>query len=338
MNLYSGIMRCRNYFYKKKWLQSNKLNCPVVAVGNISVGGTGKTAVVDYLLSSLKEEGVNVGVVSRGYKGTYKTTVEVDLKHQNASHIFGDEVSMLKWKHPEVPIFVGKKRYDAGVELLKKYPNTQVILADDAFQHLGLHRDLNICLLDMTDDPSNYKVIPFGRLREAFAPAIKRADIVLMTKANLAKPTTIEYWFDYLQGINFKGPIYKVNFINSSFIHLRSQKKESNLTGKAIAFCGLARPEVFANALRQNSNIKLLEALAFKDHISYNKKHIKSLLLIKEKLSADFFITTAKDAIKLLNETELIDHTWMADLELEILGVSNYEAKFTEEIIRIIRS
>ncbi|MCH2535339.1 MAG: tetraacyldisaccharide 4'-kinase [Bdellovibrionales bacterium] len=337
MNLYSMIMRCRNQLYKNKWLKTSRLSCPVIAVGNISVGGTGKTAIVDFLLSELKKQNVKVGVISRGYKGEYKKTTEVSLEHPNPSKEFGDEVSMLKWKHNHAPIFVGKKRVDAGLALLKKYPDTELILADDAYQHQSLYRDLNICLLDMTEDPTDLKVLPFGRLREDFAPALKRADLVLMTKANLSSTENYQSWMGVLEDINFQGPVYKVNFFNNKFIHLKTHETKSELQGRALAFSGLAKPEVFAGALKKNSAINLIEAMAFKDHMSYNKKHIESLLVSKQQLSADFFVTTAKDAIKLLNEKEITENTWVAELDLEVLGVSNYEAQFITEIIGIIR-
>lgn len=337
MNLYSMIMRCRNKLYKNQWLKTKKLNCPVVAIGNISVGGTGKTAIVDFLLSELEKNKIKVGVISRGYKGEYKTPCEVSLDHPNPSHEFGDEVSMLKWKHSHTPIFVGKKRFDAGLELLKAYPDTELILADDAFQHQGLHRDLNICLLDMTEEPKTLKVLPFGRLREAFIPALERADLVLMTKANLSSANQNQNWLELINKLNFNKPIYKVNFFNNKFIHLGTQETRSELDGRALAFCGLAKPEVFANALKKNSAINLIEAVAFKDHMSYNKKHVETLLVTKQQHTADFFVTTAKDAIKLLNEPEITKNTWVAELDLEVLGVSNYEAQFITEIIGLIR-
>lgn len=332
MNIYSGVMHLRNYLYKKNILKSFKLDCPVVSVGNISVGGTGKTAVVDHLLTQLQSEGIKVGVVSRGYKGKYKHTSEVNLKTAHASYKFGDEVCMIKWKHPDVPIYVGKKRYNAGAELLKKYPETQLILADDAFQHLSLSRDLNICLLDVTESSSNIKVLPFGRMREDFKSAIKRADVVLLTKANLATAKSFEDWQNTLSALNVNTPTYKVNFYNNKFINLQTKEQKSQLQGRAVAFCGLAKPKVFIKALTDNPAINLIEALAYKDHMSYNKKHIKSLLRVKKELKADYFVTTAKDAIKLLKYTELTPSTWMADLELEVLGVSNYEADFIKKI------
>lgn len=337
MNLYSLIMRCRNSLYKNQWLKTNKLNCPVVAIGNISVGGTGKTAVVDFLLSELKKNKVKVGVISRGYKGEYKSTSEVSLDHSNPSLEFGDEVSMLKWKHAETPIFVGRKRFDAGLALLKAYPDTELILADDAYQHQSLHRDLNVCLLDMTEDPKTLKVLPFGRLREDFIPAIGRADLVLMTKANLSSDKKNKNWLELINQLNINKPVYKVNFYNNKFTHLGTKETRAELEGQALAFCGLAKPEVFVNALKKNSAINLIEAVAFKDHMSYNKKHVEALLATKQQHSADFFVTTAKDAIKLLNEPEITKNTWVAELDLEVLGVSNYEAQFIKEIIGLIR-
>ena len=137
--------------------------------------------------------------------------------------------------------------------------------------------------------------------------------------------------------LNINKPVYKVNFYNNKFTHLGTKETRAELEGQALAFCGLAKPEVFVNALKKNSAINLIEAVAFKDHMSYNKKHVEALLATKQQHSADFFVTTAKDAIKLLNEPEITKNTWVAELDLEVLGVSSYEAQFIKEIIGLIR-
>jgi len=176
----------RNFFYNLGFFVSRKLPCKVVSVGNLSVGGTGKTPFVLFLANTLKTGGLNVAVLSRGYKrkstGTHVVsdgnTLKSDLNNS------GDEPFMLANKLQDIPVVVDENRYRGGQFICNEY-NPDVIIMDDAFQHRRVFRDVDIVLIN-----SNHrrpKLLPYGLLREPLRN-IKRADAVIFTKANLTPP------------------------------------------------------------------------------------------------------------------------------------------------------
>ena len=339
MNFYSGLLNVRNWLYDHNILKSEGVTCPVISIGNLTVGGTGKTPVTEYLMQQLQKHSLKVGVISRGYRGNYQGTQEVDLKVQNFASVFGDEVSMLKSKFPTMPIFVSKKRVDAAKELLKNY-KVDVILADDAYQHRHLKRDINILLVDATDTAGNQKVIPFGRSRESFIKGLKRADYVVLTKANLTTEQNLEAWKIFLKNQNLPYTIIQAGFYNHSFFHLGTLKKQKLPGHGSILFCGLAKPNIFFQALSKNNELNILKTVSYADHYDYTEKDVQHLLQLKDQFGADNLVTTYKDAIKLITYNQLKQYLWVADLDIEIQGIdkNGTEQNFIGTIIRTLRA
>ena len=201
---YWGVIFWRNIFYNLGIFVSYSLPCKVISVGNITVGGTGKTPAVIYLAKLLKNNGYRVGVLSRGYGRITKGTIDLkENKNKDWKH-FGEEPLLISKKLIDVPVVVDNNRFRGGRFLFKKY-KPQIIILDDGFQHRSLHRNLDIVLINANQSIHDYKMLPYGLLREPLQH-LKRSDIVIVTKMNIKNPP---------EHINKKLKSLKINYYNS---------------------------------------------------------------------------------------------------------------------------
>jgi tetraacyldisaccharide 4'-kinase len=256
-------------------------------VGNISVGGSGKTPFVIALGRLLKERGIAFDVLSRGY-GRRSTKVAVVDPHGSPAD-FGDEPLLIA-RSLEVPVIVGAERYEAGILAEAKF-NTQLHLLDDGFQHRRLHRDFDIVMLPASDLEDS--LLPTGRLREPLATLV-RADAVASA--------------DDLAGLP----------IASKLKRLWKVSRQMRLNGEvtnAIVFCGIARPQQFFSPLAA-AGITLAQTVSFGDHHRYREPDIVRLLKLKSKTGANAFMTTEKDEINLGGLAEKLQPLHVARLEM----------------------
>jgi tetraacyldisaccharide 4'-kinase len=255
----------RNALYDRGVFKVKRLSRPVVSVGNISVGGSGKTPFVIALGRLLKERGIGFDVLSRGYgrRGAGVAVVDPD----GSPDQFGDEPLLIARKL-QVPVIVGTSRYQAGL-LAEKQFASRLHLLDDGFQHRRLHRDFDIVMLPASDLEDT--LLPAGRLREPVS-ALRRAD-ALVTLGQLA----VE-----------KNVIWRV----------RRQMIVAGIEGKVIAFCGIARAAQFFSGLR-DLGVQIAETVSLPDHHRYTENDIARLLQLKARAGAKSFITTEKDLINL---------------------------------------
>jgi tetraacyldisaccharide 4'-kinase len=260
----------RNAFYDRGLFKIHKLGRPVVSVGNISVGGSGKTPFVIALGELLKQRGIEFDVLSRGY-GRSSTGIAV-VDPNGSPTQFGDEPLLIARKL-RVPVIVGADRYQAGLLAEKQFPG-KLHLLDDGFQHRRLHRDFDIVLLPAEDQRGI--LLPMGRLREPLS-ALERADAVVLTDSQELPPLT--------------------PFHAKSVWRARRQI-EVAAHGKQIAFCGIARPQQFFDALKA-ARQEIAGTLTFGDHHRYTQRDIDRLLALKKQTGAAGFITTEKDGINL---------------------------------------
>jgi tetraacyldisaccharide 4'-kinase len=260
----------RNALYDRQVLKAHKLSRPVVSVGNISVGGSGKTPFVIALGTLLGQRGISFDVLSRGYGRSSSDIAAVDPN--GSPEQFGDEPLLIAQKL-KAPVVVGTDRYQAGLLAEKSFP-TKLHLLDDGFQHRRLHRDFDIVLLQPGDLQD--ALLPAGRLREPLS-CLRRARALVL-------PDSLEWSFN-------DKPIWRVN---------RQMTIDANAKAeKAIAFCGIARPEQFFAGLNISGERQVVKTVAFPDHHRYSQKDIARLLSIKATASAQIFITTEKDKINL---------------------------------------
>ena len=290
--VYSLLQRLRAARYRSGSAAVRSLPRPVVSIGNLTVGGTGKTPVAAYIARLLIDQGLCVAVLSRGYGGTLegRTALVSDGTGPLLSAAeCGDEPFLLASTVPGLAVVIGADRYLAGCLALERL-KPDVFLLDDGFQHLRLHRDLNILLLDYERPFGNGWTLPAGLLREPL-PALQRADLIIETRCPRgaqAKPVsnipTITARHDLADALPLAGGVP---------IPL------SDLCGrKAVACAGIADPEFFFNELRSHG-IDLVSTFAFADHAGYSVRQISSLADALRTTGASILLTTEKDGVKL---------------------------------------
>ena len=320
--LFRTFVFFRNYFYDKGIISVHKLPCSVISVGNITVGGTGKTPFVIYLSKILKNKfNYKVAILSRGYKRETSGTVLVS--NNKSWNTFGDEPYMMFKQLKNIPIVVDENRYRGGSFLVKKY-NPDVIILDDGFQHRSLHRDFNIALINGNDSKMDYKIIPQGRLREPWKN-LKRADVIFITKD---KPK--QFLLKKLKDSKIK---YYNTKTHSALVQASSLKNVLNIKlkeKKAFLLSGIADPENFKKTVI-NQNFKIVGYKFLPDHYNFNQKIINKTTVNAKRANADYIITTEKDWVK-------IDHLkvkfpfLIVQIKLEII-----EKNIIETIIKYIK-
>lgn len=268
--LYGTGVRVRNRLYDRSVLPTRSLRGPVISVGNLSVGGSGKTPFVILLGKLLQQKGLKFDVLSRGY-GRQTRGVAV-VNPSGAPQEFGDEPLLIA-RHLGVPVLVGEDRYEAGMEA-ERIAGPQLHILDDGFQHRSLARDLDIVLL--TPEDAEGKLLPLGRQREHVS-SLRRADVVVMAAGENIGPLPLE---------------------GKQVWHIRRGIAPPPLPSQPLAFCGIARPENFFLQLRLAGACPVAEAV-FRDHHAYQQKDIEDLLSMYRQSGADGFITTEKDEINM---------------------------------------
>lgn len=271
---FSGVVRLRNAAYDRGTLTPQRLRGPVVSIGNVSVGGAGKTPFVILLGELLRKRGIAFDVLTRGYGRSSKETSIVDPN--GSPDQFGDEPLLIARKLG-VPVIVADERYQAGLLAEQKF-GPQLHLLDDGFQHRQLARDFDVVLI--TPEDLRDHMLPRGRLREPLT-SLKRADaIVLSSGASLESLPA---------GITNKAKL---------IWRLRRGILPKNVPSRPVAFCGIARPQNFFLQLRK-AEIEPAAEAAFRDHHRYTPSDIRDLVALKRQSEADGFVTTEKDAVNL---------------------------------------
>ena len=314
--LYSAIANLRNRLYEKGILKSFSLGAPAISVGNITVGGTGKTPLVALIAEILTEKGEKVCILTRGYgrenprKRVLVSDGEKILTDVKAA---GDEPFELAQKLlGKAIVLADANRVEAARWAREKFGVTAFVL-DDAFQHRPAERDLDIVCIDATNPFGNGKVLPSGILREPLEN-LKRADLIVITRAHLAED--IESLKSQISKFNSDCLILTAKNEISTLIELdkfnaetqrrkeeqenpetRNQKPE---TKKILAFCALGNPESFFEQLKRE-NFNLVSTQKFADHHFYTQKDIEKLEAKAGQSGSEILLTTAKDAVKLKN-------------------------------------
>ena len=310
--LYGAIANLRNKLYEKKIFKSADLKVPVISVGNITVGGTGKTPLVARITEILAEQGEKVCVLTRGYKRKNedeRVVVSDGEKILASVEKSGDEPLELAEKLLGKAIVIADaNRAEAGNWAREKFGITVFVL-DDAFQHLQVKRDLDIVCVDATNPFGNEKVLPWGILRESLRN-LRRADVIVITRANLVEDIS-ELKTKILTVI----PTVKIFVSKNKFGEKFREQNEK----PAAAFCALGNPENFFTQLNRE-NFKIVFTRTFPDHYFYTQKDVEKLEKEAKANGAETFVTTAKDAVK------------MSNLKFEIpLAVAESEIVFDDE-------
>ena len=265
--------------YDKKIFKSYKSKIPVVSVGNITSGGTGKTPFVVFLVRHFKKLGLNPLIISRGYKRKTKGQIVFNSKSEKKLEEVGDEPFLMSLICPETDIVINKNRKEAIQWVEKSQKKYDIILLDDAFQHRSVQRDFNILLINNNQNLSD--CLPKGQLREPLKN-IKRADCIVFTKSSSL------------------GNI--PNIITNSNIPIFKSTESFTLSDSdyqcGVAFCGIGDPGSFIKTL-EGLSVKVLESIHFKDHQKYGDMSINKLESLLKRNNQRVFYTTQKDWVKL---------------------------------------
>jgi tetraacyldisaccharide 4'-kinase len=294
--IYGLIVAIRNYLYDINKLKSETFNFPIVCVGNLAVGGTGKSPMVEYLVRLLKDE-FQVATLSRGYKR--KTKGYVLASNKTTALEIGDEPMQFHLKFPEVPVAVGEERVVAIPHLLQDKPTLQALILDDAFQHRQINAGFNILLTEYANRFTHDIFLPTGDLRDE-RKSYKRADIIVVTKcpADLDEVQKKKLLYEvhawpgqqvYFTTINYGKPY-----------HIFDTQKIWELTGKeeVLLVCGIANPKPLKDYLHNKTHTYY--QLNFSDHHIFN---IDDLNNIKKRFEGidvanKIILTTEKDAVR----------------------------------------
>jgi tetraacyldisaccharide 4'-kinase len=312
---------------RTKRRQARRLGVRTISVGNLSMGGTGKTPCVLRVAELLKGRGGNPGILTRGYgRVSPEKMLTLGAGAAMPTYHTGDEPQIFL-RSGVAPVGIGGDRFAAGAELIRKFHSDSLIL-DDGFQHSALARDLDIVLIDALNPVAGGGVFPLGRLREPFS-AIARADVVVITRADFsdlapAIERAIRRW-------NNRAPIFCANFRPREWVSAASGERyppDRPPFRRAGAFCGLGNPQSFRRTLAQ-LGVEPVGWEEFEDHHRYRTRELQSLMHGFGQLGADAMATTEKDAVNL---PELA-----AELPVYFLRIA-MEIEREEEFLRAIES
>lgn len=267
--LFGVVVRLRNAAFDRGWIATRHLRGPVVSIGNLSVGGAGKTPFLIALGEQIKARNIPFDVLSRGYGRQTKGVREVDPK--GASADFGDEPLLIA-RRLQVPVVVSEERFAAGGHAEKTF-GPRLHLLDDGFQHRSLARDLDVVLLTAAD--LRDRLLPRGRLRESLT-SLRRADsVVLMDELDPAVLPADKLIVRARRGVCLSEP-----------------------ASAPVAFCGIARPERFFADLRA-AGVAPAAELKFPDHHRYSRGDVHGIFAVRDKYPGSGFVTTEKDLVNL---------------------------------------
>ncbi len=332
---YGVVAQLRSGLYRYGLLKTRSLSCPVISVGNLTVGGTGKTPVVIALANWLYKQGKRVGVISRGYGRDDENQI-ILVSNGNGvlvnAHEAGDEPVLIATRCPGVPVIVGADRYAAGIQLLNQF-SCDVLILDDGFQHLALRRDVNLLLLDAEAPFGNWRLLPRGPLREPWSE-LKRATALMTTRAK-ADDHSESKTMDVPTRSDL--PAAAVCFSLNGLVNLRTGKLHppETMTGKScVAFCGIAKPDSFSTLL-ENAGLTIQELLSFPDHWRYTSEDLQKIWDSTEGCAPKIVITTEKDAVKIRDRLPESLEVFAARIELEwITGQQSIEQHLMEAVKR----
>ena len=340
--VYSCIVRLRLNLYASGLKKTGKLDTPVISIGNITLGGTGKTPFTIYICRLLQGEGFRPAVLSRGYRGTAEKR---NLLVSNGKEAFcsaeesGDEPRLMADNLPGVPVAVGGRRQDsARLCLADPSLDPDLFILDDGFQHIQLQRDINIVLVDATSPFGGERVIPDGILREPLS-SLKRADAFVVTRAHQAEEA-LEMIASRLKEYNPSAPVFFFSHRLADFRIVRETASGSDNAErpghsppgtKAFVLAAIGNPLQFIKDL-ENLGLQISGRVLMRDHHPFSQHELDLTMEEFRESGAEFIITTEKDAIRLKN----LDLRGMPLYSVGLETYSSEEARFREWVLPLL--
>ncbi len=337
--LYGSILYIRNLCYNKGLLTETFFELPIINVGNLAFGGTGKTPHIEYLIHLLKNN-YKVAILSRGYKR--KTIGYFFANNESTAAEIGDEPLQIKQKFKnEIDLAVSENRVIGVPNLLFDAPETDIILLDDAFQHRAIKAGLNILLTDYHNLFTQDYLTPSGTLRE-YRAGFKRADIIIVTKCEadltenakqkiIAEIKPLAHQIVYFSYQKFSA---LVHFYNNTILPIHEIRKTD-----LLLFSGIAKATSFENYLQSNSNT-IIDAWQFGDHHNFTTEEITKLLAVFDSNSSTnkIIVSTEKDSMRLMTDEfkALLLNYPIYYLPLEIAFFENDKTNFNKQILNYV--
>jgi tetraacyldisaccharide 4'-kinase len=316
--LYSAAMRLREAGYRRGTFKSYRLDAPVISVGNLTLGGTGKTPMVQYLARLLQSHGLHPAIISRGYGGTAKGKVNLVSNGTGLlldAESAGDEPRFLAESLPGIPVLTGIVRRLPAQRALEM--GADLLLLDDGFQHLQIVRDINMVLFNADRLAGNSRVFPGGELREPVA-ALHRATGFILTGVYEGNKERAGQFASLLQEKFPQIPVtltgYEVETPVRLSEHGMIEIVDADLVarGRCFGFCGIAHPQSFLSALERHG-FNLAGFCPLGDHQQYSSTIIEKISIKARRAGVEFFVTTEKDMVKLAR--------YAADFPLPLFGL-----------------
>ncbi|UOP04037.2 tetraacyldisaccharide 4'-kinase [Conchiformibius kuhniae] len=294
--LFGAAAWLRRTLYRAGWLKTEKLSVPVVVVGNLHAGGTGKTPITAALADALMRRGVKVGIVSRGYGRSLRDTHV--LNDSSTAAQAGDE-PLLLYRQTRAAVAVSARRADAARALLAKFPDIQIIISDDGLQHYALHRDVEIAVYPAADAARRPKLLPNGALREPLS-RLQTVDALVFSQAEYGIPETV---------FGLPANVFAAQLRPAAPYRFRRPAEMLSAppdNAVCAAACAIARPERFFNTLKQ-MGFPISQTQVLPDHAALNPAALPS---------ADYVFVTEKDAVKL--PPDCPENVWVLPVRAEI--------------------
>jgi tetraacyldisaccharide 4'-kinase len=323
--LYGAGARLRRRAFQQGWLKSRRLPRPVISVGNLTVGGSGKTPLVAEIAEILLRHGYKPSILTRGYSrqsGADLIAIEPDPELIPDPRATGDEPAVLARALPQVPIIICADRFRAG-QLAEQRFATDVHILDDGFQHFALERDVDLVAIDVTQDVLHGAVLPAGRLREPVS-ALARAGVIVLTRTEIQDPAATE---NQVKEINSRAPVFRCATELRGLVDagIRQQIEPGDYRGKPVcAFCAIGNPSAFFADLGRWGFNPVAE-IAFRDHHVFTAQDASRLNSVADEKGAAAFLTTEKDLMNLQPQLELRHPVLACSIRAEIAYAEKFE-------------
>ncbi|MDH5295750.1 MAG: tetraacyldisaccharide 4'-kinase [Nitrospirota bacterium] len=328
---YGAIAGLRRIGYQRGWLPQHRLPKPVISVGNMTVGGTGKTPLVIWLASRLNEQGKQVAILSRGYgrQGSAVNMLVSDGMSLKADwRTAGDEAVLMAQKCPWAIVAVGKDRYRLGCWVLEQAA-CDCFLLDDGFQHLPLHRDQDILLFDATDIEGLTKVLPAGRMREPLSAAQWATTIVFSRTESVLSVEPLQTRIEQCLGKSITPLLMEI--APTCLIHIPTgmTKGIDSFKNKSLLLVsGIGNPSSFRFSVI-SCGLEVGAEIRYPDHFAYSEKDVEEICRKMKKFGSDLVVTTEKDALKLREFLRSDDPLWALEVQA---NMTQGEAQIRERL------
>jgi tetraacyldisaccharide 4'-kinase len=323
--VYAGVAACRNALYANGYFPTAGADRPVISVGNITTGGTGKTPVVQWLCQSLLSRGQGPAVLMRGYKA--------------AAGERGDEQRLLQSRLPEVIVHANPSRVRGAAEIIEQAPQVSVLVLDDGFQHRKLRRNFDLVLIDASNPFGFGHVLPRGLLREPLS-GLERAGAILLTHVEQIDEASLDQIVSQLRQLAPQPPVYRCEHHHTHLIDRAGDHIPlEQLRGRRVmTVCGIGNPGAFEQQIAR-CGAELVEAARFADHHAYTTGDLQRLADTARHHRAQLIVTTSKDWVKLIDlPHQAVDLPPLAHVEMTIRFVGGDEEALLGRIMEAIKA